>query len=80
MPIFYIHATNSSFRSLGPPKEHESANAALRAGIRAGIEIAADEVRSGSPNAMVEVCIADVNNDVVLRSAVSVSVSPLLAT
>lgn len=80
MPIFYIHATNSSFRSSAPAANYDTADAALKVGIKSALDIATEEVRDGMPNPIVEVCIADLDNVVVLRSAVSVSVSRLLPT
>jgi hypothetical protein len=78
MSIYYVYATNSSYRSTAPAKDYDGPAAALEAGVASAFAIVSDEIRAGQSNAAVEVSVADLDNTVVLRSVVALSVSCLL--
>ncbi|WP_375403719.1 hypothetical protein [uncultured Sphingomonas sp.] len=79
MPIFHVQTTDSTFRSLGTPAKFDDPEAALKAGVAGAVAIATDEVREGALTCAVEVCVSGLDNITVLRSAVTLSVSPLLS-
>jgi hypothetical protein len=78
MSIYYVYATNSYYRSSAQAKEYDGPAAALEAGVASAIAIVSEEIRTGRSNAAVEVSVADLDNNVVLRSVVNLSVSNLM--
>jgi hypothetical protein len=78
MPVLFIHLLNSTFKSKDEGAEYSSPEAALQAGIRGALSVAADEILRGQSNSAVQLTIEDNNNTPVLRSVVSIAVSPML--
>ena len=77
MPQYFIRLLNAAFESRDSGAEYERPEAALDAGIRCAAEIVADEIVEGRQTAAAQVCIEDEKGEVVMRSVVSLSASPL---
>ena len=79
MPLLFIHATNADFRSRDDGTEYDGPEAALAIGVQSAVLMAADEIAQGRPSSAIEVSIEREDGSSILRSVVSISVSPLLA-
>ena len=77
MPRYFIRVVNAAFESRDSGDEYERPEAALDAGIRCAAEIVADEIVEGRQTAAAQVCVEDEKGEVVMRSVVSLSASPL---
>lgn len=77
MPQYFIRVLNAAFESRDSGEEYERPEAALDAGIRCAAEIVADEILEGRQTAAAEVCVEDERGEIVMRSVVSLSASPL---
>ncbi len=78
MPLLFVHATNSTFFSCDEGSEYDQPADALAAGVRSAVALLADEVNQGERSAAIEISIQLEDGTQLLRSVVSVSVSPLL--
>jgi hypothetical protein len=77
MPQFFIRTTNCRFIARDDGAEYEQAADALAYGLKAALQIASDEMQKGGDGCAVEVSVEGFDGVPVLRSALSVSVSPL---
>lgn len=80
MPRFFIRALNAEFSSRDAGSDYDEPRQALDRGVEAAIAITADEILKGHSNASVEVTVELADGAPVLRSVVTLSVSPLIAT
>ena len=78
MPLLFIQAINSEFRSRDEGAEYDRPESALAAGVQSAVVMAADEIARGVRSAAVEVIVEHDDGRQLLRSMVAVSVSPLL--
>ncbi len=78
MPLLFIHAANSEFRSRDEGAEYDHPEAALASGVRSAIALIADELERGQRSAAVEISIEREDRTQVLRSVVAVSVSSMI--
>lgn len=78
MPHYFIRALNADFTSRDAGSDYDQPGQALDKGVEAAVAIAADEVLRGQSNASVEVTIELADGAPVLRSVVTLSVSPLM--
>ena len=79
MSLLFIHLVNSKFESRDDGEEYGRPEAALQAGIRGALGVAADEVLAGRPNSAVELIVEQKDGTPVFRSLVTIAVSPLLS-
>ena len=79
MPLFFIHARNSEFCARDDGVDHDTAEAALAAGVQSAIVMAGDEIGRGFRSAAIEVNVEGENGTHLLTSVVAISVSPLMA-
>jgi hypothetical protein len=77
MPLFFIHAINSQFRSRDDGSDYDRAEDALIVGVRGAASLALDEIQQGRSNTAIEVRIEQEDGTTLLRSVVSLSVAPL---
>ena len=77
MPLFSIHLRNSKYYTRDDGAEHDSAEAALAAGVHSAMRMAADEIVDGCRSAAIEVAIEQDDGTRLLNSVVAISVSPL---
>ena len=80
MPLFFIHARNSEFCARDDGVDHDTAEAALAAGVQSAIVMAGDEIGRGHRSAAVEVNVEREDGTRLLSSVVAVSVSPLMVS
>ena len=76
MQPFRIHMINSEFQSCDD-SEHDSLEAALKAGIAAAAKVATEAIAAGHQNSAVEIRIEQ-NGEVVERRVLTFSVSDLM--
>jgi hypothetical protein len=79
MPLFFIRTTNCNFVSRDDGGDYEQAEHALAFGVRGALQIANDEMKKGGESCAVEVAVEGYDGTVLLRSAVAMSVSRLMA-
>lgn len=79
MALLFIHATNTEFRSCDEGAEYEKPADALAVGIRGAVAMLAGELEQGRRSAAIEISVERADGTPMLRSVVSLSVSPLLA-
>lgn len=79
MPTMTIRTTNSTFSSVSTG-DFETVEDAYRAGVVAGVDIAAGEVAAGALSSLVQVEVDLVGQRGVARGAVAVSTARLLST
>ena len=77
MPAMTIRVVNATFQSTSTG-EFDTLDDAYRAAVMSGLEIAADEVRAGLNNAVVEVSVDLVGQRGVARGALSISTGRFL--
>ncbi|WP_237482858.1 DUF6894 family protein [Lichenibacterium dinghuense] len=78
MPLFSIQLRNSEFYARDDEAEHDSAEAALAAGVYSAMRMATDEIARGCRNAAIEVIVEQDDGAPLLNSVVAISVSPLI--
>lgn len=78
MPLLFIHITDSEFFSYDEGVEYDQPADALAAGVRGAVALLADEINQGDCSAAIEISVQLKDGTQLLRSVVSVSVSPLL--
>ena len=78
MALLFIHATNSEFRASDEGAEYEKPADALAVGVRGAVAMLAAEIEQGRRSAAIEISVALTDGTPMLRSVVSLSVSPLL--
>ena len=78
MPLFFIHARNSEFNSRDDGAEYDHPEVALSAGIQIAVTLASEEIAGGKHNTAVEIVIERHDGIQVLRSVVTITVSPLV--
>ena len=78
MPQYFIRALNSHFSSRDGGSDYDQPSTALTSGVGAAVAIAADEIQKGQSNAAVEVTIETLEGTPVLRSVVTLTISPLM--
>ena len=74
-----IRVTNSIFESANAG-EFETVDDAYRAALQSGLKIAAEEVATGKPSAIVQVAVDVVGRRAARRGSVAVSTADLLST
>ena len=79
MPLLFIHATNAEFDARDEGSEYDNPEAALEAGVRGALALATDEIVCGARNVAVEISVEQEDGTSMLRSVVTVTVSPLMA-
>lgn len=79
MSLLFIHTTNSAFDSRDDGGEYDRPERAMAAGIRSALRIATDEMQDGRASTAVDVRIEQEDGTVLLRSILTVAVSPLQA-
>ena len=77
MPQLFIHVTDGRFHSCDDGGDYDRPTTALASGIRSAVNIAAEEVILGKPNAAVVISVEQEDGTQVLCSVVAVSASPL---
>ena len=77
MPLFSIQLRNSEYYSRDDEAVHDSAEAALAAGVDSAMRMATDEIARGCRNAAIEVIVEQDDGARLLNSVVAISVSPL---
>ena len=77
MPQYFIRLLNAEFESRDNGAQYDRAETAMDAGIRSAAEIVADEIAGGRRMAAAQVCVEDDKGEVVMRTVVSLSASPL---
>ncbi len=78
MPNLFIHVVNSEYASRDDGDDYTRPEDALAVGIRSATALVLDEINKGSANAAVEVRIEREDGFPLLRSLVSLSVTPVL--
>ena len=78
MPKLFIHVTDGKFHSRDEGDDYDHPASALAFGVRGAVNIAAEEVARGEPNAAVVISIEQEDGTQVLCSVVAVSTSPLM--
>lgn len=77
MPLLFVRTCNSDFHCRDEGSQYESPEDALAMGIEGAVDIARDEIQKGASTVAVEVCVEREDGKKVLRSVVSLSISPL---
>lgn len=80
MPLFSIQLRNSGYHARDDEAEHDSAEAALAAGVHSAMRMATDEIVGGCSSAAIEVIVERDDGTRLLNSVVAISVSPLIVT
>jgi hypothetical protein len=78
MALLFIHAINAEYQSCDAGAEYGRPEDALAAGVRSAAILVADEIGKGLAAASVEVRVEQADGTPMLRSVVSLSVTPLL--
>ncbi len=78
MSLYFIQLRNSAYRARDDGAEHDSAEAALAAGVHSAMRMATDEIDTGRSSSAIEVTIELSDGTRVLNSVVAVSVSPMM--
>lgn len=79
MPFLFIRTCNSDYGAIDEGGEYGSNEDALQMGVQSGVAIATDEIHRGERTAAVEVCVEDQGGKTVLRTVVTIAVSPLMS-
>ena len=78
MPLFFIQLRNSEYYARDDGAEHDSAEAALAAGVHSAMRIATDEIAGGCRSTAIEIAIERNDGTRLLNSVVAISVSPMM--
>ncbi|MGI4795718.1 MAG: DUF6894 family protein [Janthinobacterium lividum] len=78
MMLLFIHATDTEFFSCDEGAEYDQPADALAEGVRSAVALLADEINQGGRSAAIEISVQLEDGTQLLRSVVSVAVSPLL--
>ena len=73
-----IRVTNASFESISSDDDFDTVEDAYQAALKAGVQIAAEEVVKGAPSVIVEIAVDVVGQRNAARGAVSMAAAPLL--
>lgn len=78
VPLFSIQLRNSAYYARDDAAEHDSAEAALAAGVHSAMRMLTDEIVGGCRNAAIDVVIERDDGTRLLNSVVAISVSSLI--
>lgn len=78
MSLFFTQLRDSEYYARDDGAEHDSAEAALAAGVHSAMRIATDEIATGCRSAAIEVTIERNDGTCLLNSVVAISVSPMI--
>ena len=80
MSLFFTQLRNSEYYARDDGSEHDSAEAALAAGVHSAMRMATDEVADGRCSAAIEITIEQNDGTRLLSSVVAISVSSMVIT
>ena len=78
MSLFFTQLRNSKYYARDDGTEHDSAEAALAAGVHSAMRLATDEIVGGCRSAAIEITVERNDGKRLLHSVVAISVSPMI--
>ena len=78
MSLFFTQLRNSKYYARDDGTEHDTAEAALAAGVHSAMRLASDEIASGCRSAAIEITVERNDGKRLLHSVVAISVSPMI--
>ncbi len=78
MSLFFTQLRNSKYYARDDGTEHDTAEAALAAGVHSAMRLASDEIASGCSSAAIEITVERNDGKRLLHSVVAISVSPMI--